>query len=74
MENKDILNKLAEIFLVILEVDITEDSSMSNVSKWDSLNHIRIMFAIEEQFEKRFESEDLTKLTSVSKIIEKLKE
>jgi acyl carrier protein len=45
--------KLKEILSAILEVkkeDIDDSSSMESIETWDSLKHLEMMLAIEEQF------------------------
>jgi acyl carrier protein len=46
--------------------DITRQST----ANWDSLKHIEIMFALEEELGTEFSEEELVSLDSVAKIVE----
>lgn len=46
------------------------DISRENTPNWDSLKHIEIMFALEEELGTEFSEEELGKLDSVAKIVD----
>lgn len=46
------------------------DFTREEFSNWDSLKHIEIMFALEEEFEIEFCEDELVKLDSLSKIVD----
>ena len=46
--------------------------TMDDLEKWDSLNHMKIIAAIEEEFSIRFDDDLLEKLTSLEIIKEEL--
>lgn len=52
MEEK-IQKIMANLFDVSIE-EITDESSPSNIKKWDSLNHIKLVVALEEEFNVKF--------------------
>ena len=67
-----ILDQLQPIFRDVLDnpkVEITESSSARNVEGWDSLAHISIVSAIEQQFRIRFALGELEKLNDVGEMI-----
>ena len=37
---------------------------------WNSMNHIEIIFALEEEYDIMFEQEELSTLTTIEKIVE----
>jgi acyl carrier protein len=39
--------------------DINNDSAPDNIESWDSLNHMNLIVALEEEFEIIFEEEDI---------------
>jgi acyl carrier protein len=57
---------------VILKCELSLDSSRKNTDQWDSLKHIEVIFALEDEFNIQFSEEEMGKLDSVSKIIEKV--
>jgi acyl carrier protein len=55
------------VMATILEVDgaaINEDSSMDNVPNWDSLRHMNLVLALEEEFKVSIPDEDAGNITS----------
>lgn len=63
--------QIKEIIALILEINpsqINDDSTSQEIPNWDSLNHMNIIFAIEEKFEVTFEDDELMNLTSISRI------
>jgi len=64
-------NQLKRIMSDILEVsldNINEDSSPDNIEQWDSLSHIKLVMAIEAEFEVKLSPEDMTDMLSVKLI------
>lgn len=49
-------------------VDINDDSGPDTIDKWDSVTHINIMLALEEEFEVSLSDEDVLEMLSVSLI------
>jgi acyl carrier protein len=65
--------QIKEIIALILEINpsqINDDSTSQEIPNWDSLNHMNIIFAIEEKFDVTFEDDELMNLTSISRIEE----
>lgn len=72
MENSQIIEELSAILKAILGKDVTAETSRENEPAWDSLKHMQIVFAVEEQFEVQFEEEEIAELTSVKAFAESL--
>ena len=58
MERSDILKKLNDIFIDVMDLDddfeLNEDMSADDIEEWDSLSHIQLMKAIEVTFGIKF--------------------
>ena len=70
-------DRLQVLIAGCLDVDpaeISNDTGTHNLAKWDSLRHMRIVFALEEDFNVRFRDQELMSLTSVSAIRDALRE
>ena len=54
MERSEILKKLNEIFVDVMDLaddfELNEDMSADDIEEWDSLSHIQLMKAIEGTF------------------------
>jgi acyl carrier protein len=66
------LRKTLSAVLGVCEDDITRETSASSETRWDSLRHINLIFALEEAFEVRFSDEEIPALTNVRAIEEAL--
>ena len=68
MTTSAILEKLQPLFRDVLDVpdlELTEDLSAKDVPEWDSLNHVRIISAVEKNFSVRLTSSELEKSQNV---------
>jgi acyl carrier protein len=64
MLNEDALKLLIATMLNVDITTIDEDSSMDNVSSWDSLRHMNLVLALEEEFKVTIPDEDAGNITS----------
>jgi acyl carrier protein len=67
---------LNEIFQDIFDDDslaITAETNQDDIEEWDSLANINIVFAIEDEFDIKFDVDDITKMKSVAIIIDEIK-
>ena len=61
--------ELEKILLSVLELNaIKPDDSIETIAAWDSVRHLQLVLAIEEQFGLSFEAEMIPELTSVRAI------
>lgn len=69
-------NKFYEILENILETKVNKNSnlSMDNCKNWTSLAHIDIIMSLEEEFEIKFNKEELTNLKSQNDLLNSIKE
>jgi len=70
---KRIFDVIANIMEESIE-NINLDSSSDNIDNWDSLKHMNLVLALEEEFEVQFESEEIMEMLNVGLIFEILKE
>lgn len=70
-----IFNQLREIMATALELPenaINENSTMEDIEEWDSLGHVHIMVALEQQFDLYMDVDDFAELNSVPAILKYL--
>ncbi len=58
---------LASIFLVEIS-GIGDDASPETVEEWDSLKHMNIVLALEEEFDVQFEDDEIVDMMSYKDI------
>lgn len=59
--------KLREVMAAVLQVDVVyidEQSSADTIPGWDSLKHINLILALEQEFGVSFPDEDVANLSS----------
>lgn len=72
MERDEILDKVGEICMDVLEVEglnITEFISAADVEGWDSLANIGIMSEIETAFNIEFSLDDMQNAKSIGQLV-----
>ena len=65
-------DKVKEILATILEInqaEINETFSQQTCSNWDSLNHLNLIIALEEEFNVSFDPEEISLMTDINRII-----
>ena len=66
MENKldkKIKNIMANVFKVKLE-KINNDTSPNSIEEWDSLKHLNLIVALEEEFEIKLDEDEIASMIS----------
>jgi acyl carrier protein len=64
MLNEDALKQVMATMLNVDASIINEDSSMDNVQSWDSLRHMNLVLALEEEFKVTIPDGDAVNITS----------
>ncbi len=67
------LTKIREIISLSFDVpaeSVTENTTQADIKRWDSLGHVNLMVALENELDLGLEIEDFDKLTSVAAIVE----
>ena len=65
--------RLKKVFVEIFQLppeEITEDTSPKTVPRWDSMNSMVLMMALEEEFNIQFTDQELAKMHMFGKIRE----
>ena len=61
-------DRIKSVMAQIFNVDIgaiTEESSPENIERWDSLRHMQVILALEDEFGVTFSDEDIPNLLSL---------
>ena len=76
MGNK-IEQRIMNIMMTVFEIpdkEINEESSPDTIESWDSLKHMNLVIALEEEFDFEFSDSETVELLSFKLIIAILKE
>lgn len=76
MANNEIEARLNAVLSSVLNLDVgvVKEPSRKSLPAWDSLKHVEIMFAVEDEFSVQFSEEELNALDSAQKIVEALRQ
>lgn len=77
MSREEIFEKLNEVFRDVFDdedIELTEDTTAADVEGWDSLIHITLLDAIEEEFDIRFDMKTVVKLKNVGEMVDCIEE
>lgn len=63
--------KIKNVMAVVFEIpitDIPDSASTSSLENWDSLNHMNLVVALEEEFQIRFSDEEIVEIISLDAV------
>tara|TARA_B100000212_G_C27380779_1_gene536958 strand:- start:1842 stop:2066 length:225 start_codon:yes stop_codon:yes gene_type:complete len=70
--------KIEKIFCEVMELDDLpenfDDLQIGDITKWDSLSNMNFLMSIEKNLNIRFSFDEMSELTSISKIKSKIVE
>ena len=72
MTKEEIFKKLQDIFQDIFDdkkLEIQESTNSDDIENWDSLNHINLVIAIENEFGIKFSFDELATLNNVGAMV-----
>ena len=73
--SQDQFDKLTDVFRGIFNIpDLTlfDEMTAADVAGWDSFNHINLIITIEQEFDVRFTTEEVSGLKDVGEMMELL--
>jgi acyl carrier protein len=71
-QSKQLLRRVTAIAADVLSVpesSLTEKSSPDNIETWDSLHHLSLVVALEQEFQVQFSPEEVEQLLSIELIM-----
>jgi acyl carrier protein len=69
----DVQEKVIQVLINIFQVSpdkISTETTSDNVENWDSMNHINMILALEQEFGISYDEEQAVSMLSVGEIIE----
>lgn len=70
-------DKVKEIMSIVFEVDlsaINDDANPDQLENWDSLRHMNLIVALEEEFDLEFDDDDIVEMLSLPLVLAILEE
>lgn len=73
MKKEEIYTKLDEVFQDVFddeEIHVTPETTADDIEDWDSLEHINLVVAIENEFGIKFNMNEVTSFKNVGEMVE----
>lgn len=76
MNRTEIYEKLAEVFEDIFDeaVELNDETTAADVDGWDSLTHISLLSAVEDEFDIKFDMKAVQGLKNVGAMVDIIEE
>jgi acyl carrier protein len=75
MQQQELYTRLTEIFRDVFDDETlvaTPELTANDVKDWDSVNHITLVVAIEQEFGIKFKTAELEKMKNVGQMVEQI--
>ena len=66
--NEQVLDRVREIASDILRADVTPESSPETIASWDSVQHLNLVLALEEEYSLQFLPEEMDEAKTVGSL------
>ena len=66
--NEQVLSRVSEIASEVLQADVTADSTPETIESWDSVHHLNLVLALEEEYGFEFLPEEMDQAKSVGSL------
>lgn len=73
MEREQLLKKVNEVFQDVFydtSLEVNDETTAADIDEWDSLTHITLIAAIEDEFDIKFDMTEVVKFEKVSDMID----
>lgn len=74
--NSSLLDRVRQIASDILQVPadrLGPESSPQQIDSWDSVHHLNLVLALEQEFDVQLDPEDIDQMTDIAQIVSTLK-
>ncbi|MCI9462638.1 MAG: acyl carrier protein [Lachnospiraceae bacterium] len=72
----EVLEKINEVFRNIFEKEnlvISEDTSADDIEGWDSLQHVKILVMLEQEFHVEFDIDEIISMDNIGDMVRIIK-
>jgi len=69
----DVESKLNSIFQKLFKINFEKGLNRSSIQKWDSLNHVKLIFAVEKEFLLKFSAQEAVSIKSTTDLLNAVK-
>ena len=69
----DVMPRLTKVFQEVFDdpaLTLKAETTAADVEDWDSLNHINLVIAVEQEFDMEFSARQIAKLANVGEFVQ----
>lgn len=73
MKKEDVYERLNKVFQDVFDDDsitVNENTTSSDIEDWDSLEHINLVVAVEQEFGIKFNMNEVTTMKNVGEMVD----
>lgn len=77
MNKNEIIARLNEVFRDVFgddSINVTPNTTSADIEDWDSIEHINLIAAVEEEFDMRFKMREVSGMKNVGEMIQIISE
>lgn len=77
MNKNEIIARLNEVFRDVFgddSINVTPNTTSGDIEDWDSIEHINLIAAVEEEFDMRFKMREVSGMKNVGEMIQIISE
>lgn len=77
MDREEIYERLNDVFRDVFDDDsisVNDDTTADDIDGWDSLIHITLVEAVEDEFDIRFDMKTVVKMKNVGEMVDYIEE
>ncbi len=75
MERKEIFERLNKVFREVFDdesIVVKEETTAKDIEDWDSLEHINLVVAVEQEFKIKFNMNEVTTMKNVGDMVDRI--
>ncbi len=73
MSREEVMERLNEVFVDLFDdenIKINDNTTANDIDDWDSLEHINLIVAIEQEFNIKFNMNEVTSMKNVGEMVD----
>ena len=73
MSREEVFERLAEVFRDVFddeEIELTDSTTSDDIEDWDSLEHVNLIIAVEQEFGIKFTMGEVTGMKNVGALVD----
>ena len=74
MDRTEIKALVLSVISTVLKFEVSDGVTTENTFQWDSIKHIEVIFALEDELNLQFPEEMMPNLNSVQRIVDAIEE